>query len=75
MNSLKPEAVLFVKILNIILWRPHVSLNSTIANIVLVDDSPYKRCGNSAKDSLFPDVFATNKHATANMKAVLLPYF
>ena len=79
-NPLKPEAVLFFKSLNRILWRQPVSLDSgritaSIANIVLVDDSPYKGCCNPTENTLFPDAFTTNKHATVDMISVLLPYF
>lgn len=79
-NPLKPKAVLFFKSLNKTFWWPHVSLDSgrmtaTIVNTVLVDDSPYKGHCNPAENSLFPDSFTTNKPATADMRAVLLPYF
>jgi len=79
-NPLKPESILFFKSLNKTFWWPPVSLHSgrvtaTIENIVLVDDSPYKGACNPPGNVLFPDSFTTNKHATADMRAVLLPYF
>jgi hypothetical protein len=79
-NPLKPESILFFKSLNKTFWWPSISLHSgrvtaTIENTVLVDDSPYKGACNPPGNVLFPDSFTTNKQATADMRAVLLPYF
>ena len=79
-NPLKPDSVMFFKNLLRAFWWPPKSLDSgriiaTSSNTLLVDDSPYKSCCNPDENALFPNTFTTNRLATADMTAVILPFF
>ena len=79
-NPLKPESVMYFKNLLRAFWWPPQSfdfgrLTATSSNTILVDDSPYKSCCNPDENALFPDTFTSNRLATADMTAVILPFF
>ena len=79
-NPLKPESVMYFKNLLRAFWWPPQSFDSgrmraTSSNTILVDDSPYKSCCNPDENAVFPDTFTSNRLATADMAAVILPFF